>query len=71
MLSGYPPFYNPNMGLLFKQILTAAYTFEMDCWRTVSKQVRRGRGGKGEEFFSDTDHHHHLGEGFCGEIVGC
>ena len=41
------------MGLLFKQILTADYTFEMDCWKTVSKQVRKGgegegRGGEGE-----------------------
>ena len=40
VLSGYPPFYNPNMGLLFKQILTADYTFEMDCWNTVSPKAK-------------------------------
>eukprot|EP00009_Paramoeba_aestuarina_P006555 CAMPEP_0201508824 /NCGR_PEP_ID=MMETSP0161_2-20130828/2054_1 /ASSEMBLY_ACC=CAM_ASM_000251 /TAXON_ID=180227 /ORGANISM="Neoparamoeba aestuarina, Strain SoJaBio B1-5/56/2" /LENGTH=643 /DNA_ID=CAMNT_0047903595 /DNA_START=39 /DNA_END=1970 /DNA_ORIENTATION=- len=40
VLSGYPPFYNPNMGLLFKQILTANYTFDMDCWQVVSKQAK-------------------------------
>lgn len=39
VLSGYPPFYNPNMGLLFKQILTADYTFEMDCWQSVSQRA--------------------------------
>ena len=39
VLSGYPPFYNPNMGLLFKQILSANYTFEMDCWQVFGSFV--------------------------------